>query len=602
MANRYNVLDANAERAIYVNADRNGLIDATAAFSAAFDAAQEDYPVFIPPGDYLVESAISKSFFPRMFARKGTVRIRTTLASHLFTFLGSIGAQVALSSDVTRNTAVITVASTAGISVGDLLLIGDDVAVYSGEATRTRGQLVMVGSVDSATQLTLVENVYSAITAASGGAIQKVSPISGGVVDGIEFENTNSANAGAFIWAEYAKDVYIDVACRKNGSAAVALKNVYGFEAKVKDYDAYDNQGASQFGYGLSCARATAHGIAEVQMRGGRHAFVALGDDNARGEPYDIVVRGRAHGCTSAAWDVHAQGQAITLEGVHSIGCKGYGAQIRSKECHIKNATIINCAGGIWLFDNPGYNEIKGNTIRTTRNMDGGAVQGPGILLGVAATGIKIDTNTIEKTGRDGIKANAAQTDLVIKGQIFGDVGEENVAGNKNCISLAAGGTRNTIHGNDWREGANGLNFLAASGSFTDCREWGNNIPSGKVRVAGAGFRHGQSISTNGQPTDVITTVTFSATLTIDTSLSRKQQVTLTNNITSLTLSNGVAGQELILTLIQDATGSRTVAWPSNVKFAGSAPTLSGASKRDMITLAFDGTNWYEKARSLNMG
>ena len=57
----------------------------------------------------------------------------------------------------------------------------------------------------------------------------------------------------------------------------------------------------------------------------------------------------------------------------------------------------------------------------------------------------------------------------------------------------------------------------------------------------------------------------------------------------------------LVLMLIQDATGSRTVTWPATCKWVGgTAPTLSTAANAvDVISFYYDGTNYYGVA-SLN--
>jgi len=71
------------------------------------------------------------------------------------------------------------------------------------------------------------------------------------------------------------------------------------------------------------------------------------------------------------------------------------------------------------------------------------------------------------------------------------------------------------------------------------------------------------------------------------------QKVTMTGNCT-FTLSNPVTGTTYVLKCIQDATGSRTYTWPATVIWpGGSAPTGSGASKVDVITLFWDGTNYF---------
>ena len=85
-----------------------------------------------------------------------------------------------------------------------------------------------------------------------------------------------------------------------------------------------------------------------------------------------------------------------------------------------------------------------------------------------------------------------------------------------------------------------------------------------------------------------------STALTIDWSTGHTQKVTLTGNCT-FTFSNGIAGEVYILHLFQDGTGSRTVTWPAAVKWAaGTAPTLTTtASRVDIITFSFDGTDWF---------
>jgi len=81
---------------------------------------------------------------------------------------------------------------------------------------------------------------------------------------------------------------------------------------------------------------------------------------------------------------------------------------------------------------------------------------------------------------------------------------------------------------------------------------------------------------------------------TIDWTAGNKQKSTLTGNCTfTFTAPSGPAN--LILKLIQDGTGSRTVTWPATVKWPeGVAPALStAASSVDIVSLYFDGTNYY---------
>jgi hypothetical protein len=88
-----------------------------------------------------------------------------------------------------------------------------------------------------------------------------------------------------------------------------------------------------------------------------------------------------------------------------------------------------------------------------------------------------------------------------------------------------------------------------------------------------------------------LNTVTFLATPTFDAALGNTQKITLTGNVTSSTLSNATAGQALDFIICQDATGSRTFVWPTNVKGGVTiGSTLSTCNAQNFI---FDGTNAY---------
>jgi len=87
---------------------------------------------------------------------------------------------------------------------------------------------------------------------------------------------------------------------------------------------------------------------------------------------------------------------------------------------------------------------------------------------------------------------------------------------------------------------------------------------------------------------------------TIDWGNGNKQKSTLTDNCTFTFNAHGKPCN-LVLNLVQDATGSRTVTWPASVKWpAGTAPTLStGANAVDIITFYYDGTSYHGNS-SLN--
>jgi hypothetical protein len=91
-------------------------------------------------------------------------------------------------------------------------------------------------------------------------------------------------------------------------------------------------------------------------------------------------------------------------------------------------------------------------------------------------------------------------------------------------------------------------------------------------------------------------TVSFSTTPTFDWNNSNVQYMSMTGNITAITLNNPGDGGRYQIIFKQDGTGSRTIvgsAWPASVLWtAGNAPVLSTvANKVDIIGFTYDATN-----------
>jgi hypothetical protein len=95
-------------------------------------------------------------------------------------------------------------------------------------------------------------------------------------------------------------------------------------------------------------------------------------------------------------------------------------------------------------------------------------------------------------------------------------------------------------------------------------------------------------------------TLTDGATINTDWSNGNTQTVTLGGNRTMAAPTNPQTGARYTYIIRQDATGSRTLTWFTIRWAGGTAPTLTtGANKWDIITLVYDGTNYFGTA-SLN--
>jgi hypothetical protein len=88
--------------------------------------------------------------------------------------------------------------------------------------------------------------------------------------------------------------------------------------------------------------------------------------------------------------------------------------------------------------------------------------------------------------------------------------------------------------------------------------------------------------------------------LTLDLETGNVFEVTLTGNVTSLTLANppaaGRAGSATLI-LRQDATGGRTLAWPASVRWAGGMPPVVSPAANAVDIYAFmtrnGGATWF---------
>lgn len=94
-----------------------------------------------------------------------------------------------------------------------------------------------------------------------------------------------------------------------------------------------------------------------------------------------------------------------------------------------------------------------------------------------------------------------------------------------------------------------------------------------------------------------VTAATYATINTLNASTASFFSLTLTASGSTITMSNASPGQEVLLALTQDATGSRTVSTWTNVLWAGgTAPTLTvTASATDLFRFTWDATlgKWF---------
>lgn len=95
-----------------------------------------------------------------------------------------------------------------------------------------------------------------------------------------------------------------------------------------------------------------------------------------------------------------------------------------------------------------------------------------------------------------------------------------------------------------------------------------------------------------------VTDTSTAGAVTFDFTTGNICKITLTEAITSITLSGAAAGDTLKIEITQAAGGYAVSGWPATVKWpGGTAPTITATNGSvDIITLEFDGTNYRASA------
>jgi len=254
--------------------------------------------------------------------------------------------------------------------------------------------------------------------------------------------------------------------------------------------------------------------------------------------------------------------------------------------------TLGGSSGGVTISNNSTSNILIHNTVNA-------ATSTTGIVIG-SATAFSQTSGT-----RNYINVNsgfAPTSGTAIHNQ-FSFTGTFNQTGGANGIARSININPVITAVADYRAveiAANGTNVkgiyqtgATATNNFVGKTAFGSTTtPTETVNVTGNMLVAGQYASTRFALTD-------GATIALDWNNSNVQSVTLGGNRT-FTFANPKDGGRYLIRLKQDATGSRTVTWPTIIWRGGTAPTLTTtANKVDLITLIYDGTSYYGDA-SLN--
>lgn len=278
-----------------------------------------------------------------------------------------------------------------------------------------------------------------------------------------------------------------------------------------------------------------------------------------------------------------------------------YGTQV------INNIFSHNQSYGIYTSSEANGLIIKNNTIKYSYNY--------GILSN--SSYVQFSDNQIYNCGRDGIKlvngSYSQNTHIGISGNLIYNNSQKQ-ANNWDGINVDSGVTSaiqhliiqaNHVFDDQATKTQRFGVLLRGGGLLNDIHVHNNDLANNLTRnlylqdTADTIYAHNNG---GANPIGKKDLGSINGNVTFDAKLGDHMIATLTGNITAVLPDGMVVGQTMRLALAQDATGSRTVTWPSNFKKAGGNLTLSTtANTRDIITACWDGTNWLEVGRSMGV-
>ena len=259
---------------------------------------------------------------------------------------------------------------------------------------------------------------------------------------------------------------------------------------------------------------------------------------------------------------------------------------------------------------------ISGNNINLTATADVVVPANVGITFG---SGEKIEGDDTDLTITSGAKINLTATSdihvpnnvgIVFGGdseKIEGDGTDMTISANNLTIDAAADITLDAA-GNDLNFAAGGTTVLTVSNSSSDVVikpvvDAKDLIFQQRDGTEVMRIEDGAHASFAAAAVNPEATLTDASTISWNVLTSPVAKVTLGANRTLGAGSGGIAGQFVSLLVIQDGTGSRTLAFNAAYEFKDdTAPTLtSTAAKGDLFVFRYNGSKFLEVGRNQNL-
>lgn len=524
---------------------------------------------------------------------------------------------------LTANTAVgdttvtMSAADAATFSVGDMVLLKSNKQIDAEDSAKHAGELHKVTAVNGSTGVvTLNDVINDAYLTADTAQLTRLTFIKNIRVADMSI-TTAAPSSGltvGFMHFRFIENLHVDKVEMHDAFHSMQLRSC--LNSKVTNcyiHDIQDVTPASNLRYGIWVASASQNvTISGCRFSQTRHAVTTGGSSgtNNNGIQRNITVAN----CVSmqsdtAHFDTHDPADGVTFSGCTAIGGVSYGGaagavcgiQTRGKNVVISNCVIRDVPGrGIMVFNANSHNTtIVGNNISNIKQSLGGG-DGIGVYFDAAGNSRHlVSGNTFRDCDSRAISGANSNHDVVITGNSI-----------NNCPALVSGVsvyfsnalriaiTGNKICNNTFNRP---IQMSGTSDNWLIANNYFNNNSINYPALVGTNNSVFNNYGVNHQGAYSVGSIAGSATFS--RANGSVQSATLTGNVTTTTMTAGQnIGDELVLILTQDATGGRTITWPSNAKLAqgGTLALSSPANAIDVIAFIWDGTNWREKNRALS--
>lgn len=280
-------------------------------------------------------------------------------------------------------------------------------------------------------------------------------------------------------------------------------------------------------------------------------------------------------------------------DGIVVLHATGSGPQaIRNQNITITGNDIADATAYGIVVQNTDICTIGNNAI----NVCGGS----GVIIS-ASNFLDISNNTIIGTQLSGLRDQSPCTNVCISDNIFHNCAIANTGGDNSGIFIQDG-TGLEISSNNITDASGGMEngIFVAGGSQPTQSIYNNQVFNSSAKAirfaststAMAMYKNNVLIGTTGASVNNPATPSVASASSI--SLLTAHDVTTVTGTTTITDISAEGHTGHIVTLIFD--GALTVTDGSNLKLAGNFVTTAD----DTLTLACNGTNWYEVARSVN--